>query len=179
MNLRVSRPDPCGRRAMLETREGGCHCGEVRFRAEVDLDRLSWWSCTICTKKGIVHLPVSPDEFQLLRGRNALKVFTFQTGVAQHTFCGHCGMHPFYIPRSSSRPAERERAVSRRHRPRYLEADPVLRWQALGRGAGKADRRRGPRAAAGPQRRRNAARHSGSGAGIVSIYPARSSPDPG
>ena len=26
---------------MLETREGGCHCGEVRFRAKVDLDLLS------------------------------------------------------------------------------------------------------------------------------------------
>jgi glutathione S-transferase len=25
---------------MLETREGGCHCGRVRFRAPVDLDRL-------------------------------------------------------------------------------------------------------------------------------------------
>ena len=24
----------------------------------------------------------------------------FGTGVAQHTFCAHCGMHPFYIPRS-------------------------------------------------------------------------------
>jgi len=26
---------------MLETREGGCHCGRVRFRATIDLDRLS------------------------------------------------------------------------------------------------------------------------------------------
>jgi len=25
---------------MMETREGGCHCGRVRFRARVDLDRL-------------------------------------------------------------------------------------------------------------------------------------------
>ena len=40
---------------MLETREGGCHCGRVRFRAEVDLDRLSHCSCSICTKKGMLH----------------------------------------------------------------------------------------------------------------------------
>ena len=26
---------------MLEQREGGCHCGRVRFRARVDLDLLS------------------------------------------------------------------------------------------------------------------------------------------
>jgi len=85
---------------MLETREGGCHCGRVRFRASVDLDLLSQCSCSICTKKGIFHLPVAPADFALLRGKDALTVYTFETGVAQHPFCTHCGMHPFYIPRS-------------------------------------------------------------------------------
>jgi hypothetical protein len=55
----ISRPLTCGgireypaladSTTMLEKREGGCHCGRVRFRAEVDLDRLSQCSCTICT----------------------------------------------------------------------------------------------------------------------------------
>jgi hypothetical protein len=85
---------------MLETREGGCHCGRVRFRARVDLDLLSQCSCSICTKKGILHLSISPADFELLRGKNALTVYTFETGVAQHTFCTHCGMHAFYVPRS-------------------------------------------------------------------------------
>ncbi|MEA2778092.1 MAG: hypothetical protein QOF90_3498 [Acetobacteraceae bacterium] len=85
---------------MLEIREGGCHCGRVRFRARVDLDLLSQCSCSICTKKGILHLPVFPADFELLRGKNALTVYTFETGVAQHPFCAHCGMHAFYVPRS-------------------------------------------------------------------------------
>ena len=85
---------------MLETREGGCHCGRVRFRAQVDLELLSQCSCSICTKKGILHLPVSTADFALLRGKNALTVYTFETGVAQHPFCAQCGMHPFYVPRS-------------------------------------------------------------------------------
>src|ERR1700754_1827895 len=85
---------------MLEIREGGCHCGQVRFRAKVDLDLLSQCSCTMCTKKGIYHLPVSLDDFELLRGKNALTVYTFGTGVAQHPFCKFCGMAPFYVPRS-------------------------------------------------------------------------------
>ncbi len=85
---------------MLETREGGCHCGRVRFRAQVDLDLLSQCSCSICTKKGILHLPVFPADFLLLRGRDALTVHTFETGVAQHPFCTHCGIHAFYVPRS-------------------------------------------------------------------------------
>jgi hypothetical protein len=85
---------------MLETREGGCHCGQVRFRAQVDLDLLSQCSCTVCTKKGILHLPIMQADFTLLRGKNALTVYTFETGVAQHPFCTRCGMHPFYVPRS-------------------------------------------------------------------------------
>lgn len=43
---------------MLETREGGCHYGRVRFRATVDLDLLSQCSCTVCTKIGD---PAPPD----------------------------------------------------------------------------------------------------------------------
>lgn len=85
---------------MRETREGGCHCGRVRLRATVDLDLLSQCSCTVCTKKGIYHLNVAAADFQLLKGKDALTVYTFETGVAQHPFCRHCGMHPFYVPRS-------------------------------------------------------------------------------
>lgn len=85
---------------MLETREGGCHCGRVRFRARVDMDLLSQCSCSVCTKKGILHLPASRADFELLQGKHALSVYTFGSGVAQHTFCTHCGMHAFYVPRS-------------------------------------------------------------------------------
>ena len=85
---------------MLEIREGGCHCGRVRFRARVDLDRLSQCNCTVCTKKGILHLAAAPEDFDLLSGKDALTKYTFGSGVAQHTFCSHCGMHAFYIPRS-------------------------------------------------------------------------------
>jgi hypothetical protein len=67
---------------MLESREGGCHCGRVRFRAEVDLDLLSHCSCSICTKKGILHLGTDPATFRLLRGKTALTSYTFGTGVA-------------------------------------------------------------------------------------------------
>jgi hypothetical protein len=84
----------------LEIREGGCHCGRIRFRARVDLDQLSHSSCSVCTNKGILHLPIFPDDFELLRGKNSLTTYTFGTDVAQQPFCSHCGMHAFYIPRS-------------------------------------------------------------------------------
>jgi len=57
-------------------------------------------NCSICSKKGFLHLIVPPDAFEFVRGKEALTTYRFNTGVAQHTFCATCGIHPFYIPRS-------------------------------------------------------------------------------
>lgn len=80
--------------------EGGCHCGRVRFRVRADRLEALDCNCSICTKKGFLHLIVARDAFDLLSGEAALVTYTFGTGVAKHTFCGTCGMHPFYTPRS-------------------------------------------------------------------------------
>jgi hypothetical protein len=87
---------------MLKTYEGGCHCGRVRFRIRVDLEKstVGECNCSICTKKGILHIGVTPEQFELLSGANDLTTYQFNTGIAKHTFCRHCGMHPFYVPRS-------------------------------------------------------------------------------
>ena len=58
------------------------------------------YNCSICTKKGILHLPVQLDRFELLCGEGKLMTYRFNTGTAQHTFCRHCGIHAFYVPRS-------------------------------------------------------------------------------
>jgi hypothetical protein len=80
--------------------EGGCHCGRVRFRIVTDLKRVSQCNCSICVKKGILHHLVPPERFELLSGADDLVTYRFNTGVAKHTFCRHCGIHPFYVPRS-------------------------------------------------------------------------------
>jgi len=85
---------------MLRTYDGGCHCGRVRFRVRADLALLLECNCSICTKKGILHLGVSPDEFELLSGADALSTYQFNTNIAKHTFCATCGIHAFYVPRS-------------------------------------------------------------------------------
>jgi hypothetical protein len=84
----------------MKNLEGGCHCGRVRFRVMADLDRITSCNCSICTKKGILHLIVSPEQFELLRGKDHLTTYEFNTRTAKHTFCRVCGIHPFYVPRS-------------------------------------------------------------------------------
>jgi len=85
---------------MLETYEGGCHCGQVRLRVQADLAQISECNCSICTKKGILHLVVPLDRFALLQGEAALTTYQFGSNVAKHIFCRHCGIHAFYVPRS-------------------------------------------------------------------------------
>jgi hypothetical protein len=84
----------------MKSHEGGCHCGRVRFRVTADLDSVTICNCSICTKKGILHLIVPPERFELLSGQDDLTTYTFNTGVAKHHFCKVCGIHPFYVPRS-------------------------------------------------------------------------------
>jgi hypothetical protein len=84
----------------MKTMQGGCHCGRVRFRVTADLDRVTVCNCSICSKKGFLHLIVPPEQFELVSGKDDLTTYTFNTGVAKHTFCKHCGIHAFYVPRS-------------------------------------------------------------------------------
>jgi hypothetical protein len=85
---------------MQRVMEGGCHCGAVRFRVTADLDRVTQCNCSMCTKKGILHLIVPPEQFTLLRGNDALVTYEFNTRTAKHRFCRTCGIHAFYVPRS-------------------------------------------------------------------------------
>jgi len=85
---------------MATTHQGGCHCGRVRFEVTADISEVIDCNCSICTKKGFLHLIVEPSQFRMLKGADALATYRFNTGVARHTFCATCGIHRFYTPRS-------------------------------------------------------------------------------
>lgn len=79
---------------------GGCHCGAVRFKVVVEKYQVDECNCSICKKKGFLHLIVPRNKFTLLKGEEVLTTYTFNTGVAKHKFCKICGVHSFYVPRS-------------------------------------------------------------------------------
>ena len=84
----------------MQTMQGGCHCGRVRFRVTADLDRVTECNCSMCAKKGFLHLIVAPAQFELVSGADELSTYRFNTMTAKHMFCKYCGIHPFYVPRS-------------------------------------------------------------------------------
>ena len=86
----------------LAWREGGCHCGAVRFAAELaDEVEAQTCTCSICAMTGFTHVIVAAGRFRLLQGADELTTYTFNTGVAQHLFCSVCGVKSFYRPRSN------------------------------------------------------------------------------
>ena len=82
--------------------QGGCHCGAVKFQVEAPANiEADYCNCSICRKSGILHLIVPLARFDLIAGEESLSQYTFNTGVAKHTFCKTCGVKPFYTPRSN------------------------------------------------------------------------------
>ncbi|HEX2139379.1 MAG TPA: GFA family protein, partial [Woeseiaceae bacterium] len=86
----------------MTTHTGGCHCGRVRFEVTAPADlEVNECNCSICRMSGYLHLIVRASDFRLLQGQSDLVSYTFNSGVAKHLFCRHCGVKPFYVPRSN------------------------------------------------------------------------------
>jgi hypothetical protein len=49
---------------------------------------------------GYQHLIVPKSNFRILQGEDRLITYEFNTGIARHYFCSHCGVKSFYVPRS-------------------------------------------------------------------------------
>jgi len=56
--------------------------------------------CSICRRKGAIVASVSLSGIRVLQGIDSLKLYQFNTGVAKHYFCGHCGIYTHHQRRS-------------------------------------------------------------------------------
>ena len=92
---------------MRKTYRGGCHCGAVRFEADLDISAGTVkCNCSICAMARLWTAKAQPGDLRLLRGEDDLTDYGFNARVAHHYFCGRCGIRPFQwvdIPATGSR----------------------------------------------------------------------------
>lgn len=74
---------------------GSCHCGDVRFEVEGEIESVLACNCSICQRKGSLLWFVPRDRMRLLTPEERISTYTFNKGVIRHRFCPVCGMHPF------------------------------------------------------------------------------------
>ena len=83
--------------------DGGCHCGRIRYEAEVDPATVVVCHCTDCqTFSGSAFRTVvltKPDTFALLSDAPKVYVKTAESGNRrQQTFCPTCGTPIYSAP---------------------------------------------------------------------------------
>jgi hypothetical protein len=79
----------------VPARQGGCHCGKVRFEAKADLGKVISCNCSICAKQGLWLTFVPSKDFKLLSGEDNLRDYQFASKRIHHLFCTDCGVESF------------------------------------------------------------------------------------
>lgn len=85
------------------TLDGACHCGAVRFTAELPFGLASARRCTcsMCRMRGAVAVTGRVAGFKLTRGDDKLATYRFNTMTAEHHFCIVCGIYTHHKRRSN------------------------------------------------------------------------------
>ncbi|MBB3258333.1 hypothetical protein F4827_003201 [Paraburkholderia bannensis] len=87
-----------------EVLHGSCHCGAVRFEVRTAIAPASRCNCSLCRRKGaLMSPPFAAAGLTITRGEEDLTLYQFNTRVAKHYFCRHCGIYPFHQTRRDSR----------------------------------------------------------------------------
>ena len=83
---------------MLKTYSGSCHCGAIKFEADLDLAQSSYrCNCSICRRTRFWPAVATPEHFRLLAGASELTEYRFGSRKNLHFFCRCCGVRPFGV----------------------------------------------------------------------------------
>ncbi len=87
----------------LNEMDGACHCGTVRFRVKLTdgFKTVRRCNCSFCRMRGAVAVSANIGDLMFLAGEDALTLYQFNTGTAEHYFCSKCGIYTHHRRRSN------------------------------------------------------------------------------
>ena len=77
-----------------------CHCGAVELEVNTDLKAIKQCNCSICIRKNAKMCMVTKDSIQIIKGKENLSSYKFNTMIAEHFFCKTCGIYTHHNRRS-------------------------------------------------------------------------------
>ena len=75
--------------------KGSCHCGNVKFEAEGEIQGLVACNCSICQRKGALMWFIPRTSLKLLTAEEDQATYLFNKHVIKHRFCAKCGIHTY------------------------------------------------------------------------------------
>ena len=80
---------------------GSCHCGAVKFRVDAALTQATTCDCSLCVKRNAVMVKVPERALTVIEGEEVLTLYQWNTRIARHYFCRHCGIYVFHRKRAA------------------------------------------------------------------------------
>lgn len=77
------------------TYQGSCHCGKIKFSADLDLSEVVSCNCSMCQRKGTLLSFTGEKAFTLHSGEGELADYQFGKKSIHHLFCKTCGVTAF------------------------------------------------------------------------------------
>src|SRR5690606_19817417 len=75
--------------------KGSCHCGQVAFEVEGEIDGAISCNCSMCLRRGSLLWFVPREQFRVLTPEDTASAYTFNKHVIKHRFCPICGILPY------------------------------------------------------------------------------------
>ena len=80
--------------------KGSCHCKNIEFEVETNLEKIVQCNCSICIRRNAKMIMIPKENFTLTKGESDLVLYQFNSNVAKHYFCMKCGIYTHHNRKS-------------------------------------------------------------------------------
>ena len=91
-----------GNTEILKKHKATCHCGCVELQIELPngIVDAGGCDCSICRMRGAIFAAVPLEDLTVVKGKEFLTLYTFNTKTAKHYFCSCFGIYTHHQSRA-------------------------------------------------------------------------------